>query len=57
MPRVVNLVVIDGKRYSFYRGKEKIVAIESGNMTKEYLEYYRRNPEKILGDAQGETDE
>lgn len=57
MPKSVNLVVIDGKRYSFYRGRDKIVAIESGNMTKEYLEYYRKNPEKILGDAQGESDE
>lgn len=49
-----NFVVIEKNKYSFHEGNNFVVAVESANMTKEYLEYYRKNPENILKDAMQE---
>lgn len=57
MTKTTNLVLIEGNKYSFFKNKDLIVKIESGNMTPDYLEYYRKNPEKIMEDAEGESND
>jgi hypothetical protein len=46
-----NFVVIEKNKYYFFEGNNFVVSVESSNMTKEYLEYYRKNPEKIFEDV------
>lgn len=48
-----NLVVIQGNRYSFFRGNVPVVVVET-SMDRTYLEHYRKNPEKIFSEAEDE---
>ena len=43
----MNLVLIEKSRYTFFSNREKIVTVE-GNMDKQELEFYRKNPKKLL---------
>lgn len=44
---MVNLVVVEKDKYSFFKGKEKIVSVVSPDIDKASLEAYRRNPKQI----------
>ena len=48
MKKSVNLVCITKNNYSFYRDKKRIVRIVSDDMTPEFLEIWRKEPEMIL---------
>lgn len=54
----MNLVVIQGSKYSFYVNRKNIVSVEvkDGYLTKEQLEEYRDNPMSIFSDITQDED-
>lgn len=52
-----NLIVIDGTKHTFFKGKEKILSITSSDINKEQIEYYRDNHDQLLIDTSGIPEE
>lgn len=45
--KTVNLVLIQGSRFTFFKNRDKVVSVE-GEMDKQELEFYRKSPNKLL---------
>lgn len=50
MKKPVNLVLIEGTKYTFFVDRVKIVSVQSKDMNKFQLEGYRRNIKSLLDD-------
>lgn len=53
----INLVCISKYKenepmYSFYSGEKLVARVSSPDMTKEMLEFYRKNPVKLIKDIE-----
>ena len=51
--KLPNLVKIIGTEFTFYSGKDIAVTVNSPDMDKEQLEYYRTNHKDLQDDANG----
>lgn len=46
---MTNLVVIEpNNNYTFYVDRNKVASVQSSDMTPEYIEFYRKNPNELI---------